>query len=1289
MAIHLLRQVALSWLPANPKLPLCLRYLAITHLTRFTFTGKAEDVYYATAYRRTESNVRTRFSFSTKAKDFYHAAICCRRRKESYPDDDLRVLLMSLGIDEFDIDDDATSAMRSASDILTQFHQSVNLTRLDRAVSLHREVLLSKPKHWKSLCDLSEALRIRFRIIGTPGDLEETILLLRQIHSIRPNRSVCLCAGLLTREFLEEGQMLEIANLALTALGSDKEALNTWSSGYSMMLDIKTTGNLSRLDTALLLLQKAESQLSWGHEHRIDAINVFAAALLQRFKHRGDTGDLDHCIELCHEALVLHPDLVPVDSRAISLNNLGIAYRARMIQTSNMSYLNKAIDLQTEALSLRPDQHPEHADALSNLAVAIRERYMRYGDIADLNRAIDLQRKALALPPDSMLDRGLAFSNLAISLFDLFKQKGDMKDLDCSIELHEKGLALRPTPHRERSGSLEGLANGFRERFNIKGAVTDLDKAITYYREGLSLRPATHPDRACSLITIACSLQARFVERGNSVDLDSAIDLFRESLSLWSGSNANRFGSLNNLAGALLLRSERKGDFKSLDEALSLYTQALDQLPPLHPDRGNILSNMGLTLCTRFRSTHNTRDLEDGIRYHREALELHTDLHRHRGVALYLLANGLLQRFIKMGDETDFESAVQIYHEALALCTAPNPDRHGPLSGLASLLMAKYQRSPDPLLAEKAVDASREASMYSSVHHRFQTCKSWATYATRIQHSSALEAYSKAIELLPQAAVLDLDVSSRQKALTAIRSDGIASDAAACAIRVNELGKAIEFLEAGRSIFWQQALQLRTSLDDFHLAHPELGRRAADIMRKLERGSHRDLSSIHTLPADSLQHSSHDAESLRLRNLDAEWLDVLRDIRARPGFNNFLLPKSLAKLKAAAAHGPVVILNMSTVAESGSASALIVTASSDVQCIPLPDINIYSAAFLAGAIRALPISTFLLYQYLNNWKFEHSSTLQIRLTGRIVYEDMNPNQAFGLILEELWKAIVKPVLSALKLEKSSNPPRLWWCPTGVLTFLPIHAAGIYAEHDTDYVSQYVISSYSPTLAALLDPPAKTRSPFKMTAVIEPNAPNLMPLPDTEAELSRIEERIPNEWLTSIGRTERATMKLALVHLRTSAIMHFSCHGIQDLGNPLDSGLALADGRLKVSEIMRDTSLARSHSTNGMSLAFLSACETGKGDINAPDEAMHLAATLLFAGFSGVVATMWSIADSDGPKVADIFYEHLFKDCDATSQPPVLPDLKNAAEALHNAVAKLREDPNISFMRWVPFVHYGL
>ncbi|KAJ6609581.1 CHAT domain-containing protein [Mycena sp. CBHHK59/15] len=324
----------------------------------------------------------------------------------------------------------------------------------------------------------------------------------------------------------------------------------------------------------------------------------------------------------------------------------------------------------------------------------------------------------------------------------------------------------------------------------------------------------------------------------------------------------------------------------------------------------------------------------------------------------------------------------------------------------------------------------------------------------------------------------------------------------------------------------------------------------------------------------------------------------------------------------------------------------------------------------------------------NSREFTASET---RLIGKLEgAEHFGPNDLLRYILAELWTSIVKTVLSALKLKKSANPPRVWWCPIGPFTSLPIHAAGIYGEPHGDCVSDYVISSYTPTLAALLDPPTQTATPFKMTAIIQPETAGCSPLLYTKVELTKIEERVPNQWLTSLGRNEQATVATALFYLQKSSIVHFACHGTQDVMNPLDSGVLLTDGRLKVSQIIRRPEESPDDSQRKyMSLAFLSACETAKGDDELPDEAMHLAATLLFAGFRGVVATMWTIADPDGPKIADTFYQHLFRNCDVASDLHVLPDLTDAARALHLAVAKLREDPNVDFTRWVPFVHYGL
>jgi CHAT domain-containing protein len=142
----------------------------------------------------------------------------------------------------------------------------------------------------------------------------------------------------------------------------------------------------------------------------------------------------------------------------------------------------------------------------------------------------------------------------------------------------------------------------------------------------------------------------------------------------------------------------------------------------------------------------------------------------------------------------------------------------------------------------------------------------------------------------------------------------------------------------------------------------------------------------------------------------------------------------------------------------------------------------------------------------------------------------------------------------------------------------------------------------------------------MAAMIQPTTPMLPPLPATKEELLRIQKNVPKEWLTSLGDGTSATVEVALRHLRQSSVVHFACHGSQNLQNPLEIGLQLTDGRLKVSELMRRAD--RHSQGRSMTLAFLSPCETAKGDANLPYEAMHLAATLMFAGFRGVVGTMW-------------------------------------------------------------------
>lgn len=160
-----------------------------------------------------------------------------------------------------------------------------------------------------------------------------------------------------------------------------------------------------------------------------------------------------------------------------------------------------------------------------------------------------------------------------------------------------------------------------------------------------------------------------------------------------------------------------------------------------------------------------------------------------------------------------------------------------------------------------------------------------------------------------------------------------------------------------------------------------------------------------------------------------------------------------------------------------------------------------------------------------------------------------------------------------------------------------------------------------------------------------------------------------------GAPSANTKEAVLAALPSAHIVHFASHGSQNSKSPFHSSLYLSDQseKLEVADLM-EIDLSRAE------LAFLSACQTATGDKNDPDEVIHLSASLLFAGFKGVVGTMWSIADCDGPPVAKEFYEHLLNRESF--------DVRNAACALHAAVSILRSK-GVSPMRWAPFIHIGV
>jgi hypothetical protein len=263
----------------------------------------------------------------------------------------------------------------------------------------------------------------------------------------------------------------------------------------------------------------------------------------------------------------------------------------------------------------------------------------------------------------------------------------------------------------------------------------------------------------------------------------------------------------------------------------------------------------------------------------------------------------------------------------------------------------------------------------------------------------------------------------------------------------------------------------------------------------------------------------------------------------------------------------------------------------------------------------------------------------------------------------------------------------------------LHAAGIYHGPlaRRECCADFVVSSYTPTLTTLLraQRTAKplSRGDLSIALIAEKRAQDVT-LPviyNVDTEITDVAAVANSRSVTIVHkRVGSTTVEDTSRVMQAVSIVHLACHGIQDTDNATQSGFCVGDGRLTIAKLME-------LKLDNAFLAFLSACETAKGDQEQPDQTIHLAAAMLFSGFKNVVATMWyvdeesrirkclltmirAITDSDGPKVAKWFYEELLA--------KEVVDGDSVAYALDFAVSKLRAS-GVSPERWAPFIHMGV
>jgi hypothetical protein len=532
----------------------------------------------------------------------------------------------------------------------------------------------------------------------------------------------------------------------------------------------------------------------------------------------------------------------------------------------------------------------------------------------------------------------------------------------------------------------------------------------------------------------------------------------------------------------------------------------------------------------------------------------------------------------------------------------------------------------------------------------------------------AVAGFAAAVDLLGRVAPRSLARGDQEHVLEEL--GGLGSDAAACCLQAGLADRAVELFEQGRGVLLGQTLDTRTDLTVLGEQHPELAGRFTALRDDLDSDNDSARLAVTTTPADTDGGGAHARTQLARRAVEwrreaAEAFDqVIAEIRATPGFNGFLRPSPIADLAAAAADGPIVVINVS---RFGS-HALILTSAGVAEPVPLADLTrerVYER--VVGFLNAL----------------DDASSPATSSSGQASAEDRLTDT-----LGWLWDAAAGPVLDRLGITGSPGPgepwPRLWWCVSGALSFLPLHAAG---HHGTQTgaapatVTDRVVSSYTPTIRALAyarrtrlaGPGDRDNAPGtgdRMLAVAMPHTPGAPDLPGAQDEAAGLQRRFPGQVTVLTG--PEATRDAVREALPAARWAHFACHGFSDLANPSASQLLLAD---YLQQPLTVVDVARLR-LDDAGLAFLSACSTARPSGRLTDEAIHLASAFQLAGYRHVIATLWPIGDQDAVDITADIYTTL------------IATVGDAAAAAHAATRRFRrrwpDTPSV----WASHIHTG-
>ncbi|MFJ8852988.1 CHAT domain-containing protein [Streptomyces sp. NPDC102437] len=978
-------------------------------------------------------------------------------------------------------------------------------------------------------------------------------------------------------------------------------------------------------------------------EHRFwpgDMGNL-SLALRMLFERRRDGADLERAVTTARAALRAAP---PGDTLANLLNNLSGALAVRAEEAGDPVDVTEAVQLSTQALRGASSSELRLA-CECGLVAALMTRFALTGDVGDVNDAVAHARAVVAAAPDTDPATTTYRSNLGNALLAQFEATRRPELLREAVASMTGAVKTAGPRHVNRPVALAGLSRVLHARYRLSGDVQDLDDAVAVIESAMRVERERGRTRPESFNLHGITLRALADATGRRLHLDAAVDAHREALRLTAPEHRMRATYATNLGNVLLYRHEGGPD--PIPVSFGTVPVDSERRPRLPREIQEELSAL-----VRESGGDESADLAEAADAHRLAVESTGRHQPQRAGHLNNWGNSAHARFRATRQRADGEQAVALFRQAREATAPYDPvHTHATHNLAATLLDLGDEHTKEALALLREVAGERSAPQSS----RIEAAASWGRVAAgRGQWRTALDGYAAAIELLPSLASPGVDREVREQRLA--RWSGLAAEAASCAIAAGDATRALELLEQGRGVLWSQLLDTRGDMDLLRAAVPDIADRLAEVEASLDAS--RGPQDVHEPAADGEARWWARAANERLV-WAAEQEELLSRARELSGLADFRRPAPAALLRQAAADGPVVLV----VVSRWRADALVVTGAATT-VVRLPDLD------LVGTVERVVRYVTTLERYERE---RASATARVSL-----------NLMVTSTLDWLWRAVAEPVLTALGHTAPPAPgkawPRLWWCPTGPLALLPLHAAaraadvfGPEPQTTGDAVIDRVVSSYTPTLRALIESraaPSPADLPARLLAVGMPDTAGLELLPQVDGELAALRRLFPA--VTELRGTA-ATRQAVREALRGHPWTHLSCHGGQDLAHPSRGGIMLSDGLLSIADLHADR-------FGQGEFAFLSACRTAMGGVTVPDEAITMASALQYAGWRHVIGTLWPVGADTAARLCTRLYG------DLTGGGSFDPG--STAYALHDAVRELRAEDTQQPVRWAAFTHFG-